>query len=330
MAALKKVTMRDVAAAAGVSIATVSKIMNQQQSFSKAVEDKVRDTIARLGYTQNAAARSMVTGKTTTIGLAIMDIGNPHHAGFVKGANRMALANGYNLLMVDLEERIDFARQLLAPLARRADGLIVSARLPPDVIKWLSELGKPVVFIGETELAGCVCIGCDNREVGTLLANYLVRQGFGEVAYVGFDRADWNALRRDSLAGAFAEHGVKVTEFKVPEPSSDAGEQIAAKVLLGSTRFDLVVGCNDFVTIGIMSQARRFGLKIPQDVCFAGFDNIATSRYVHPALTTVDTLAEATGEVALENILALIQRTEPPERRPLEPRLCVRESTARQ
>lgn len=328
MAGLKKVTIRDVAAEAGVSIATVSKCLNKQQSFSKPVEEKVRDAVARLGYTQNAAARSMVTGKTTAIGLAIMDIGNPHHACFVKGANRMALANNYNLLMIDVEERIDFARQLLSPLADRTDGLIVSARLPSDVIEWLSKLGKPVVFVGETGLDDSVCIGCDNREVGALLASYLVRQKYKEVAYVGFDRADWNALRRETLAEAFSTSGVKVTEFNVNEPTSEAGEQVADKVLLGSMRFDLIVGCNDSVTIGIMAQARRIGLDIPKDVAFAGFDNIATSRYVHPPLTTVDTLAEVTGEVAFENILALIEKKELPQRGALEPRLCVRGSTA--
>lgn len=325
----KRITIRDVAAEAGVSIATVSKIVNGQQSFSKPVEEKVREAVASLGYSQNPVARSMVTGKTVAIGLAIMDIGNPHHASFVKGANRMALARGYNLLIVDLEERIDFARQLLGPLAQRTDGLIVSERLPPDVIEWHAPHGKPVVFIGETHQPGSVCIGLDNRQLAALLANFLARQGYSRVAYVGFSRAHWNAPRRDALASAFAETGAQLTVFDLPEPTSEAGEQIAAKVLLGEARFDLVVGCNDLVAIGIMSQAQRFGLRIPQDVAFAGFDNIAISRYVSPPLTTVDTRAEATGELAVETILALIENAPQPQTRPLEPHLCVRESTAR-
>ncbi|MDD7973516.1 LacI family DNA-binding transcriptional regulator [Roseinatronobacter alkalisoli] len=329
MSSRGRVTIRDVAAEAGVSIATVSKIVNGQQSFSKPVEMKVREAVVRLGYIQNPAARSMVTGKTTAIGLAIMDIGNPHHASFVKGANRMALAKGYHLLMVDLEERVDFSRQLLAPLAQRTDGLVVSPRLPRDVIEWLAEIDKPVVFVGEADLPGSVCIGLNNRDVGSLLANFLVRQGFAQVAYVGYDRADWNAQRRDALAAAFAETGVKLNVFHIDEPTSEAGEQIASKVLLGGNRFDLIVGCNDLVTIGIMSQAHRFGFRVPEDVAFAGYDNIAISRYVSPPLTTVDTCAEATGEVAIENILALIENSAPPKSKTLEPLLLVRESTAR-
>lgn len=325
----KSPTIRDVAAAAGVSIATVSKFVNRQQSFSEPVEAKVREAIETLGYSQNPMARSMVTGKTAAVGLAVMDIGNPHHANVVKGANRMALANGYNLLVVDMEERIEIARQLLEPLARRTDGLIVSARIPEEVIDWLIKLGKPVVFIGQTVHEDSFCVGMDNTLAAAMLAGYLVQQGFSRVAYVGFERADWNTERLQGLSRVFGQAGVELMSFNAEGPTCEAGERIAARVLLGPERPDLVIGCNDQVAIGLMSQAHAFGLRIPQDVAVAGFDNISTSRYVTPPLTTIDTRSEETGEAVFTHILGLIEGREVPDSLRLEPLLVVRESAKR-
>ena len=122
MAQRKRPTIRDVAAEAGVSISTVPKYVNGQQSFSRAVEDKLSAAIQELGYSQNPAARSMVTGRTTAIGLAIMDIANPHYANVVKGANRVALAHGYATL--DGRGFLTRDRATDAPTATRAANAI--------------------------------------------------------------------------------------------------------------------------------------------------------------------------------------------------------------
>ena len=98
-------TIRDVAAAAGVSVATVSKYMNGAQRFSAPVEARLKEAIEHLGYRSNPLARSMITGETRTIGLAILDIRNPYFTNIVKGANRIALRHDYTLLLVDTEEK---------------------------------------------------------------------------------------------------------------------------------------------------------------------------------------------------------------------------------
>ena len=101
----KKPTIRDVAAMAGVSIATVSKFINSTQRFTAGVERKIQSAIEQLEYHSNPLARSMITGKTGSVGVAILDICNPHFTNIVKGANRVALEHGYNLLFVGSEER---------------------------------------------------------------------------------------------------------------------------------------------------------------------------------------------------------------------------------
>ncbi|QRX65192.1 LacI family DNA-binding transcriptional regulator (plasmid) [Dysgonomonadaceae bacterium zrk40] len=329
MSRQRRPTIRDVAERAGVSIATVSKYVNGQQSFSQPVEDKLRSAIKDLSYSQNPLARSMVTGRTTAIGLAVMDIANPHYANVVKGANRVALENGYNLLVVDMEESISAARPLLEALSPRTDGLIVSARVPQDVVEWLADLDKPVAFLGQPECDDVLTVGTDSVQVASLLAQYLVRQGFRKFGYVGYSRASWNIERLRGLRDVLEPAGLDLQVFDVEEPTSEAGERAAARALLNPDRPDVIIGCNDLVAIGLMSEARALGFKVPDDVAFAGIDNIPTSRYITPPLTTVDVCSQATGEVVMKRIMAMIEDKPQPEGLTLEPALIIRGSTQR-
>ncbi|MEF2072626.1 LacI family DNA-binding transcriptional regulator [Consotaella aegiceratis] len=325
----KSPTIRDVAAAAGVSTATVSKYINRQQTFSTAVEAKLKSAIEELGYRQNPMARSMVTGKTGSIGLTVMDIGNPHYANLVKGANRVALAKDYNLLIVDLEENTASARHLLEALLLRTDGLAVSGRIPQEATEWLAESGKPVVFFGRPAHEGVVSVDTDSHLAASMLARYLVQQGYSRAAYAGFGQAAWNPARLKGLQEVFDEAGGELVEYDVGEPVVQAGERAAARILLGQYRPEVVIGCNDLVAIGLMTQARALGLRIPEDVAIAGFDDIPPSRYVSPALTTVDMRGETTGEAVLAQVVAMIEGREVPHDRLLEPLLVVRDSARR-
>ena len=328
MSKRKNPTIRDVASAAGVSIATVSKFINRQQTFSSAVEAKITAAVEELGYYQNPAARSMVTGKTTSIGLAVMDISNPYYASVVKGANRIALENGYNLLVVDMEESLARVKQLLEALSQRTDGLIVSSRLPQEVIDWLTDLGKPVVFLGQPGKTKIFSVGMNSTIITRLLARYFIQQGYSRIAYIGFERATWNKTRIAGLREVIEDAGKELVVVDAGGPTAEAGEQVAAQVLLESNAPDAVIGWNDQVAIGFMAQARALGFRIPQDVAVAGIDNIPTGRYVSPPLTTVDTRSEETGEAVVRCIMAMVQgeNIKEPD---LEPRLIIRESAKR-
>lgn len=325
----KIATIRDVAAAAGVSIATVSKYVNRQQSFSPAVEEKLKAAIAELGYSQNPAARSMVTGRTWAVGIAVMDIRNPHYANIVKGANRIGLAGGYSQFVVDIEERREGVRPLLDSLARRVDGLIVSTRIPADDIDWLVTSGKPVVFIGLPTRSDMVTVRTDGYAGATQLAHYLVQQGYRRIAYAGYAPASWNEERAGGLREVLEAAGLQLKMLEVDGTATDAGQRAAARLLLSGERPDAIVACNDQVAIGLMLQARTLGISIPEDVALASFDNIPPSGYVTPPLTTVDMQSEKMGEAAMQQLLALISgKTVTPDFR-LEPNLVIRASTNR-
>ena len=144
-------TIRDVATAANVSTATVSKFINGAQRFSPAVEALITTVIKELGYRTNPLAQSMVTGKTKTVGLSILDVSNPHFSSFVKGANRVAIAQGYTVLLVDTDENVSRERILLEALSQRVDGMIIFSRLPEQELEWITQLDKPVIYFGRLE-----------------------------------------------------------------------------------------------------------------------------------------------------------------------------------
>jgi LacI family transcriptional regulator len=324
----KKNTIREVAARAGVSIATVSKYINSTQRFTPAVERKIRAAVDALAYQSNPLARSMITGKTGSVGVVILDIGNPHFTSLVKGANRVALEHGYNLLFVDTEESQARENELLEALSRRVDGLIVSTRMAEDQLGRVLGYGKPVVFSGRPAPEGHASIGVDAYAAAFMLGELLVKQRHRRIAYVGFALARPDMERVRGLTACLKSHGLKFTRFEVREPTIAEGERVCPTVVLRKDRFDAVVCYNDMVAIGFLGAARSLGIAVPADVSVTGIDNIPFGRFLSPALTTVDIQSERLGEEGLRLLLRLIGGdTSVRGHVKVEPRLVVRAST---
>src|SRR4051812_12810892 len=302
----KKPTIRDVAALAGVSIATVSKYINSAQRFTPAVERKIRAAIDELEYHSNPLARSMITGKTGSVGMVILDIGNPHFTNLVKGANRVALEHGYNLLFVDTEESQAREEELLAALSRRVDGLIVSTRMPEEDLPRVLALGKPVVFSGRPAPKGHASIGIDAYAAAHLIGELLVKQGHRDIAYLGFAPARPDTERVRGLTDSLRAHGMSFTRYDVQGPTIHDGEQACSNVLLRRKKHDAVVCYNDLVAIGFMGVARTLGVVIPDDLSVVGIDNIPFGPFTSPSLTTVDTQSERLGEEGMRMLIRLI------------------------
>lgn len=330
MPAKRPSTIRDVAAAAGVSTATVSKYLNGLQRFTPEVEKRLNEAITSLGYRANQQARSMVTGKTRTFGLAVQDVRNPHFANIIKGANRVALECDYNLLVVDVQERATHERHLLEALTGRVDGLIVSSRLPDESLQWLSDLGKPVVFFGRRDAPGIHCVRTDGHRAAFMLGRHLIETGRRRITYLGFPGARWDAERFTGLSEALAEAGIQPQLHKAEFPTMEGGKNEASPLLLARSRPDAVVAYNDLLAIGFMHEAQTLGIRVPDDIAIAGFDDIPVAAFMHPSLTTVNMRSEEQGEAAMKLLLKVVRdQTSEPQNILLEPRLIPRASTAR-
>ncbi|MDQ5896900.1 MAG: LacI family transcriptional regulator [Pseudomonadota bacterium] len=327
----KAATIRDVAQAAGVSTATVSKFINGGQRFTREVEERVAQAVRDLGYSSNPMARGMITGRTGNVGIVVLDVRNPHFTSLIRGASRPAAEAGLNLLFADIAEGLAPELPTLQALSRRVDGLIVSARLSDEALAWLVASELPVVYYGgPPSAAACCSVGIDNRGAAAMLGRHLRDLGHRRVRYVGFAGARWSDDRWQGLCEAFEGSAACLARHDVRAATADEGERIASEVLLREAAPDAVVAYNDLLALGLLTQAQALGLSVPRDVSIAGFDNIVYGSYTRPGLTTVDTGSETTGEVAMRQLIAQVrgERAAAPGHEVIAARVVVRGSTA--
>ncbi len=321
-------TIRDVAKAADVSTATVSKYVNGSQRFSTDVEARIAKAVQELGWSLNPMARGIMTGQTGNVGIVVLDIRNPHFTSMVKGAARAAASANLNLIVADAAETKAPELSVLKALARRVDGLIVSARLPSPILDGLFAEGIPVVFYGgPSPHSDYLSVSCDNYTAGLMLGNHLRERGFRRISYVGFPTAPWSNERWRGLQDAFDGVHAEFKLFSATAPVIEEGERIASQVLLSGPLPDAVVAFNDLVALGLLAEARALGVKVPEQVALAGFDNTAYGRLQYPSLTSVDMMSEAIGELAMQRLSEVISGSAQANCNVLSSRLLVREST---
>ncbi len=319
-------TIRDVAAAAGVSTATISKFINGTQKFSPSVEAKITEVIASLGYRSNPLAQSMITGRTRSIGLSILDISNPHFTSIVRGANRIAIEHGYTLLLVDTEENLSREKPLIEALSRRVDGMILFSRMSEADLSWTEQLEKPLVFFGRMSQLGFPCVSSDDHKGAYMLAQHLITLGHKRIAYMGFHKSMRDEERLGGLQECAAEHDLAIDVYHTHSPSASEGERLCSSIMLGKQHPDAVVCYNDLMALGFMKEAQNLGFDIPKDVSVAGFDNIQYSRYTSPALTSVDLQSEEMGVAAMQKLIGMINGEIAKGLTTIEPQLILRSS----
>lgn len=320
-------TIRDVAAAAQVSTATVSKYINGAQRFSPKVEAALDEAIAALGYKSNPLAKSMITGRTNTIGLSVLDINNPHFSSILKGANRVAHEQEYSVLLVDTEETPSRERRTLEDLSRRVDGMIVFSRMREHEMGWMASIDKPLVFFGSLNELPIPTVASDDHGGAFMLAQHLRMLGHKRIAYLGFSRSRRDEERLGGIRECLDAAGIELTVYDGENPSMAEGERLCSGVVLGPRRPDAVICYNDLMALGFMKECANLGLSIPRDLSVVGFDNIAYGKYVTPALTTVDLQSERMGATAMTKLLAVIRGEEVEKLTKVAPQLVLRSST---
>lgn len=320
-------TIRDVAAAAQVSTATVSKYINGAQRFSPKVEAALQTAIASLGYMSNPLAKSMITGRTNTIGLSVLDITNPHFSSILKGANRVANDQGYSVLLVDTEETPSRERRTLEELSRRVDGMIVFSRLREKEMAWMAEIDKPLVFFGSLNELPLPTVASDDHGGAFMLTQHLRMLGHKRIAYLGFSKSRRDEERLGGIREALDAAGLQLTIYDGDAPSLAEGERLCSSIVLGPGRPDALICYNDLMALGFMKEAANLGVAIPRDMSVVGFDNIPYGKYTTPALTTVDLQSERMGATAMDKLLAVIRGEAVEKLTKIAPQLILRAST---
>jgi LacI family transcriptional regulator len=318
-----------VAALAGVSTAAVSRYINGKQRFTAAVEQRIREAIAQVGYRTSPAARSLATGRSGAVAVLVAGIEDPHTAALVKGISRVALAERLDVMFVDCLYSAAPERELQRVLGLQVDGVLLATAMPAAATALLQRSGRPCVDTLWTDAEGASPWA--NDEMGAaLLAHYLVRRGFRRISYIDSPALAGHARRRQGLQRVLDAERIALVVHSVPEASAEAGAAVASTVLLQTPSPEAVVACSDELAMGLLGQAALLGLQVPRDVAVAGIGNMPLAPWLNPALTSVELHADALGAWAMHALLAQLRGQPSPSSVPPAPQLMVRESTAHQ
>ncbi len=306
---MARVTITQVAAHAGVSIASASRALNGQIASAETVA-KVREAAATLGYVADATAQSLKRGRTDQLAYAVADIGNPVYVEMMSAIDRVVSASGYRLVLSSTgtsSSSVDVVRDLGRGYV---DGMILSPlRVTDELLAALTATPVPVVVLGRLpDGAGLDTVRADSHTAMRLIVDHLVAEGRRDIAFVnGPADTTPGAYRRDGFAAAIDAHpavstrSVDATDFTIA-----AGYAAAFEALQHHRRPDAIVAANDLIGIGALRAAEDLGLTVPDDIAVTGIDNTELAGVLRPGLTSVDLGAEERGRVAADLLLARI------------------------
>ncbi|HEX4066754.1 MAG TPA: LacI family DNA-binding transcriptional regulator [Acidobacteriaceae bacterium] len=328
------VTVRQIAESANVSIGTVSHVLNGSAAVTEERRRRVMDAVEKLGYRPSQLARGLRSNSTTMLGMIIPDITNPFFPGIVRGAEDLAFRHGYRLVLCNSDN--DSAREIsyLDDLrAFRPSGLLIIPSAPGPIMQSLRHSETSVVFVDRCppEWDGDF-VTTDNEGGAWQVGSHLLGLGHRRLAVITGPLNVSNAA--DRLLGfrrALAEAGVALGPESIQEArfNSESGYTAAMRLLQMVPRPTAIFASNDLLACGTLSAAEQLGLRCPDDLSIAGFDNLEFVEHTAPALTTVHQSGYQMGATACRVLLERIADPgKAPVRTVLPTELKIRNSTA--
>lgn len=333
-------TMADVARSAGVSVATVSHVLNGTRPVLPHTRQAVLDAIDALGYTPNTLARSLVTSRTRSIGLAVSAISNPYFTEILQGVEAAALEAGYSLLIADPHDEPGHERKVVQLLhERRVDGLIVAPSAHPhELVGYLRRHAVPTVFLdrmidtGATDVSAVdagagaardedtpwydqVC--ADSAEPTARLVTHLAGLGHSRIGLVaGLPGLSTTSERVSGYRDGLSAAGLDVDERLLVSGNSESSgaEQATAALLALPEPPTALVTANNAMTIGALRALRRHVLAVPDDIALCCFDDFAWADLFSPRLTAIAQPSRELGAQAVEVLLARLDEPRRPTR----------------
>ena len=340
---MQKVTIKDVAQAAGVSTQTVSRVINSRPDVSPDTRERVQQVVKELGYSPNVIARSLSRGRTNTFGVVGFGLSYFGPSSVLLGIEQKSNELGFSLLLSLLDDfdaaQIDGILRNL--LSRQVDGIIWAVpgndRLVGELSGRFSDISAPVVYLNKLKNRDEVIVAMDNRLGGRLATDHLLEQGYRRIGIITGPSDWWEAQEREkSWRETMGKAGLTNLEELIVNGdwTAASGEIGLHNLLAKSPDIDAVFACNDQMALGALQATRRLGIKVPQDLGIVGFDDIPEAAYFYPSLTTIRQNAIALGALAVDRMCSFINAREKdeefePDVKWIQPRLVVRKSSKR-
>ncbi|MFC8530155.1 LacI family DNA-binding transcriptional regulator [Nocardia sp. NPDC057227] len=325
--------MKEVAAAAAVSVGTVSNVLNAPEKVAPATVARVQQAIDRLGFVRNDAARQLKAGRSRCVGLVVLDIGNPFFSDIARAAQERAAAHDLVVLLGSSDDDPERERQYLETFdEQRVFGLMISPSGAGDErIGALRNRGIPVVLVDrDGNGTPFSSVAVDDIAGGDLAVRHLCGTGRRRIAVVGGPATlSQIADRRTGARRAAAEHGVELEIWDTAAPTVLAGRQVGERIAdrpVGE-RPDAVFCVNDLLAIGVLQALTLRGVRVPADIALMGYDDIDFAQSAIVPLTSIRQPRAEIGSSAVDLLIAAAERGGEPEHVCFRPTLVERAST---
>jgi LacI family transcriptional regulator, galactose operon repressor len=324
-------TLAKVARQAGVSTATVSRVLNETGLVKDSTRKRVLNAVKELNYYPNLHARSLAGGRSRTLGVIVSNLGNPFFVDVFQAMDSAARASGYDVLVEQTGYRVSQLRTgVRSMLGKRVAGLaVIVSEMEESVIQEIHASRLPAVFY-DVGVAGATATNIRVRyELGTQRAvHYLYSLGHRRMAFVGHHSA-LNPLqvRQKAFVAAVGRYAGQVTwKVVLGSDSPTGGAQATRELLLSGFQPTAIICVNDYMAVGVLAELRANNLPVPGSVSVTGFDNISISEFTNPSLTTFNIPREAIGHMVVKALLRDKENSPVPSEVMLEPEFVLRDS----
>lgn len=331
------VSIRDVAANAGVSVGTVSNVLNRPEIVASATRDKVHAAIKTLGFVRNEPARQLRAGRSRIVGLVVLDVSNPFFTDMARGVEDEANASGLSVMLCNSDEQPDRENRYLDLLEeQRVQGVLITPLGDADHLTLLQERGTPVILVDSRSPTGAQCsVSVDDVLGGDLAVTHLIDSGHRRIAFIGGPAS----LRQvaDRYEGAVR------AAARVGRPESDvlmletpglnvAGGQVAGlqiTAMSADARPSAVFCANDLLALGFLQEMTRQGVRVPDEIAIVGYDDIEFAAAAAVPLSSVRQPRQELGRMAAQLLLDETARLNRHKHRQVvfQPELVIRQSS---
>jgi LacI family transcriptional regulator, repressor for deo operon, udp, cdd, tsx, nupC, and nupG len=325
--------IQQVAQQAGVSVATVSRVLNGQNSVTTKTRIKVEDAIRKLNYEPSMLGRNLRNSESRILLVMIPTISNPFYLEIIKGIEQIAISQNYNILLCETDSDPE-RENIYFDMVRKkmADGIIsMDPAVNVETLKQLAEKHAIIQCSEYSEDSGIPYITIDNEEASYRAVKHLIKIGNGKIAMINSDEKNLYArLRKKGYQRALEEHGLPLNEdyvITVQQLGFEYGQQAMKKILNLKDRPTAVFAVSDLLAIGALKEINNNDLNAPDDIAVVGFDKIDFSNMTHPTLTTIAQPMYKMGTMAAKMLIDQI-KGEKVESIILEHELVIRESTS--
>lgn len=325
----KRPTIYDLAEALGLSAATVSRALNDSHLINEETRERVKAYAREHGYRPNRLARSLILGKTRTIGVIVGDVVNPFFSELIAALQLVAEKRGYDLLLGNTgEDPLREERTVSLFIEKQVDGLILAAPRAAErqLAEWQSRI--PIVLMNRRTAAAIPSVSVDSARGAEMATMHLLASGRRKLLYLGGpELSEANKLREEVFRDTVKQVPQATAVYRNGPASADTARNIVEQLLLGEDGdIDGIVAYDDLMAAGALQAVHNANRRVPEDIAIVGFDDIQLARLVSPSLTTVSQPLADMAQMAIDLLLEAVRGTPPTAQMLVEPHLVVRRS----